>query len=161
MDSQQRPLTSEFLFHIDMEALPGLDIGKTPRGWRRIDRIKKGWFEGPRIKGTVVTATDHLLVMRDNTSRPDVRAILQADDGTLIQMTYQGIVAGPEEQLKKLGQRQQVDPATYYMRNAIFFETAIGGPHAWLNSTLAVGLGAVRIQEDKSFAVRYTVHRIL
>ena len=108
-----------------------------------------------------VVATDHLLVLRDNTSRPDVRIVLETDDGHLIQMTYQGIVAGPEEQLKKLGQRQEVDPATYYMRNAIFFETAMANPYAWLNSTLAVGLGAVRIQADKAFAVRYTVHRIL
>lgn len=161
MDTQQRPLRSEFLFHIDMAALPGLDIGKTPRGWRRIDRIKEGTFEGPKLKGRVVVATDHLLVLRDNTSRPDVRIVLETHDGTLIQMTYQGIVAGPEEQLKKLGQRETVDPETYYMRNAIFFETAISSPYAWLNSTLAVGLGAVRIQADKAFAVRYTVHAIL
>jgi hypothetical protein len=153
-------LASAYLMTIDLAAMPGLDLGKTPRGWRRIDRVAHGRFEGPRLRGTVVTATDHLLVLRDDSVRPDVRLVLETDDRHLIQMTYQGVVAGPPDVLKALGRRETVDPALYYMRNAIFFETAIAGPYAWLNSILAVGMGIVRIQDDRSFAVRYEVHEV-
>ncbi|MBM3505622.1 MAG: DUF3237 domain-containing protein [Alphaproteobacteria bacterium] len=161
MDTRQQPLRTEPLFTIDMEAMQGLDLGKTPRGWRRIDRIARGRFDGAKLRGTVVTATDHLLVLRDDSARPDVRIVLETDDRHLIQMTYQGVVAGPKDVLKALGRRETVDPVLYYMRNAIFFETAMDGPYAWLNAVLAVGMGAVRIQADKAFAVTYRVFQVL
>ncbi|HJN03643.1 MAG TPA: DUF3237 family protein, partial [Alphaproteobacteria bacterium] len=70
MDDKQDPLRTEFLFTLDMEAMDGLEIGKTPRGWRRIDRIARGSFKGPNLSGSVITATDHLLVLRDDSVRP-------------------------------------------------------------------------------------------
>lgn len=161
MDERQAPLRSEYLMTIDMQAAVGLEIGKTPRGWRRIDRIVEGSFAGPHLNGTVVTATDHLLVLRDNSSRPDVRLVLETGAGELIQVTYQGIVAGPDEVLKKLGRREAVPGDRFYMRNALFFETAMDNGCAWLNSTLAVGRGAVRILDGGAFGVTYEVFRIL
>ena len=44
MDDRQAPLQTEYLMTLDMEAMEGLEIGKTPRGYRRIDRIARGTF---------------------------------------------------------------------------------------------------------------------
>ncbi len=161
MDDRQAPLASEYLMTLDMQAMPGLDIGKTPRGWRRIDRIAQGTVEGPKLRGTVVTATDHLLVHRDDSAHPDVRLVLETDDGALIQVTYKGVVTGPTEVMKALGRREDVSGEAYYMRNALFFEVAMDSPYAWLNNVLAVGRGAVRILDGGAFGVRYEVFRIL
>ena len=161
MDDKQDPLRTEFLFTLDMEAMDGLEIGKTPRGWRRIDRIARGSFKGPNLSGSVITATDHLLVLRDDSVRPDVRLVLRTDDDELIQIMYQGIVAGPTEVLKRLGRRESVPGDQYYMRSAVFFETAIGNNCAWLNSTLAVGRGVVRILDGGAFGVTYYLFRVL
>ena len=161
MDDQQAPLRTEYLMTLDMEAMPGLEIGKTPRGWRRIDRIERGTFEGPKLRGGVVTATDHLLVLRDDSARPDVRLVLETDDGVLIQVAYQGIVSGPKDVLKKLGRREAVPGDRYYMRSAVFFETAMDNDYAWLNSTIAIGRGAVRILDGGAFGVRYELFQVL
>jgi len=161
MDDRQAPLQTEYLMTLDMEAMEGLEIGKTPRGYRRIDRIARGTFEGPKLRGTVVTATDHLLVHRDDSAHPDVRLVLETDDGVLIQITYQGIVTGPKDVLKRLGRREDVPGDQYYMRNAMFFETAMDGAYAWLNNIIGVGRGAVRILDGGAFGVRYEIFQVL
>jgi hypothetical protein len=55
-------------------------------------------------------------------------------------MTYTGIRAGPSAVLAKLAAGEAVDPAAYYMRTAIRFETG-PGPLEWLNRVLAVAVG--------------------
>ncbi|MDA0369441.1 MAG: DUF3237 domain-containing protein [Proteobacteria bacterium] len=161
MDDRQAPLQTDYLMTLDMEAMVGLEIGKTPRGYRRIDRIERGTFSGPKLSGKVVTATDHLLVLRDNSARPDVRLVLETTDGVLVQIMYQGIVWGPKEVLKKLGRREEVSGDQYYMRSAAFFETAMDNDYAWLNNVIAVGRGAVRILDGGAFGVRYDLFQVL
>jgi hypothetical protein len=161
MDDRQVPLQTTYLMTLDMEAMEGLEIGKTPSGYRRIDRIAGGTFDGPKLRGTVVTATDHLLVHRDESAHPDVRLVLETHDSVLIQVMYQGVVTGPKEVLKRLGRRETVPGDEYYMRNALFFETAMDGAYAWLNNIIGVGRGAVRILDGGAFGVRYEVFHIL
>jgi len=101
------------------------------------------------------------LVHRDDSAHPDVRLVLETDDGVLIQITYQGIVTGPKDVLKRLGRREDVPGDQYYMRNAMFFETAMDGAYAWLNNIIGVGRGAVRILDGGAFGVRYEIFQVL
>jgi hypothetical protein len=81
-----------------------------------------------------------MLVRSDAATLPDVRVVLETDDGHLIQVTYGGLRYGPAEVMERLNRGEHVDPSEYYFRIAPRFETG-SGKYAWLNRILAVGTG--------------------
>ncbi len=153
------PLETSFLTHFVIEAMPGLEIGKPPAGWRRVDRILKGTFEGPRLSGEIVTGTDPVLVMRDDSARLDVRMVLRTTDDVLIQMTYDGIVAGSRDVMKRIGRREAVDASEYYLRTAVAFEAA-DPRYEWLNGALAVATGRLLVFPNGAFGDHYNVYLV-
>ncbi len=154
------PIETEFLIHFVIEAMPGIEIGKTPSGWRRVDRILRGRFEGPRLSGEIVTGTDPVLVMRDDTARLDVRMVLRTDDGALVQMTYDGIVAGSREVMKRIGRREEVSARDYYLRTAVAFETG-DKRYTWLNTVMSVATGRLLVFPNGAFGDHYNIYQIL
>ena len=159
-DAAVPPLRTEFLTHFTIEAEPGLEVGKTTHGWRRIDRVLSATFQGPRFSGVLVEATDPVLALRDDSARLDVRMILRTGDGVLVQMTYDGIVAGPQEVMKRIGRREVVDASDYYMRTAVQFEC--GDPrYRWLNDSLCVATGRLLVFPSGAFGDHYNVYRVL
>jgi hypothetical protein len=138
--SDPLPLNTDFLFRMEM-LVEGTALGATPLGDRRVGQITSGRFFGPAASGVVLPGgADWMLTGPDGATRLDVRAMLRADDGQLIGITYTGLRAGPPEVLAKLGAGEAVDPAAYYMRTALRFETG-PGPLEWLNRVLAVAVG--------------------
>ncbi|WP_237212907.1 DUF3237 domain-containing protein [Falsiroseomonas oryziterrae] len=134
------PLATEFLFRVEMTVEPTV-LGPTPLGDRRVGLITGGRFEGPAMRGEVLPGgADWMLTGPDGATRLDVRAVLRADHGQLVGITYTGLRAGPPEVLARLAAGESVDPAEYYMRTAIRFETG-AGPLEWLNRVLAVAIG--------------------
>ncbi len=134
------PLQSEFLFRMEMTVAPTV-LGATPLGERRIGQVTGGRFFGPAIRGEVLPGgADWMTTGSDAATRLDVRAMLRAEDGQLIGIHYTGLRAGPPDVLARLAAGDTVDPALYYMRTAIRFETG-PGPHEWLNRVLAVAVG--------------------
>lgn len=134
------PLRSDFLFRMVM-TVEGTLLGPTPVGERRIGQVTGGHFEGPAARGVVLPGgADWMLTGTDGVTRLDVRAMLRAEDGQLIGLAYTGLRAGPPEVLARLAAGEAVDPALYYMRTALRFETA-PGPLDWLNKVLAVAIG--------------------
>jgi hypothetical protein len=134
------PLRSDFLFRVEM-TVEGTLLGTTPVGERRVGQITGGRFEGPKMRGTVLPGgADWMLTGIDGATRLDVRAMLRAEDGQLIGMTYTGLRAGPPEVLARLAAGQAVDPGDYCMRTAIRFEAG-PGELEWLNRVLAVAVG--------------------
>ena len=73
-------------------------------------------------------------------SRALVDEITRASGGGLVYVHYTGIRTGPQEVLARIGRGEAVDPATYYFRSAVRFETG-DADLAWLNRVLAVGVG--------------------
>ncbi len=134
------PLNSDFLFRMEMVVEPA-GVIPTPAGERRVGLVKSGSFRGPVANGVVLPGgADWMLTGSDDATRLDVRAMLCAEDGQLIGITYTGVRAGPSEVLANIAAGEVVDPATYYMRTAIRFETG-PGPLEWLNRVLAVAIG--------------------
>ena len=70
----------------------------------------------------------------------DVRVVLQADDDALILLTYQGLRYGPPEIMARLTAGDPVDPAEYYLRTTLYFETS-DKRYSWLNKLVAVATG--------------------
>jgi hypothetical protein len=146
---------TELLYEIAMDAEVH-DVGPTPAGHRRIVVVTGGTFEGPRLRGTVLAGGGDWLVERpDGTRALDVRITLRTDDGHLIYAHYPGLFHGPPGVMQRILRGAAVDPAGYYFRVALFFETA-SDKYAWLNRTMGIGLGRRTPRQ-----VAYTVYAVL
>jgi hypothetical protein len=136
------PLTSDFLFRMALTTGAPQMVGTARNGELRVIPVTGGTLEGPRFNGEVLpgTAADWLRVDPDGTAHMDVRLTLKAASGGLVYMHYSGIRTGAPEVLARLNSGQAVDPADYYFRVAIRFETG-AADLAWMNKVIAVGVG--------------------
>lgn len=135
-------LNTEFLFRMVLDVGAPQMVGAAGRGELRIVPVTGGRLEGPRFTGEVLpgTAADWLRVDADGTAHMDVRLTLKAASGSRVFMHYSGIRTGTPEVLARLNSGQAVDPAEYYFRIAIRFETG-AADLAWMNRVIAVGVG--------------------
>ena len=151
-------MRSEFLFTMtaELERETVQELSGTPHGTRRIVHVKKGSFDGPKLKGQVLPGgADWLLVRPDGVREVDVRITLRTDDGQLIYMAYRGIIDIPAEVAQRMARGEAVAPAEYYFRTAPFFETG-SEQYGWLNRLVAVGVG-----ERTPTGVAYAVYAVL
>jgi hypothetical protein len=131
-----------------------VDVGITPMGHRRVVNIQGGHFEGDLISGTVLPGgADWQWVRTDGTIDLDARYTLKTDAGELIQVTSQGLRTASPEVLARLGRGEDVDPALYYFRTVMRFETSAPALLP-LTRLLAVGYGrrtrnAVELRVDE------------
>ena len=86
----------------------------------------------------------------------DARAVWRTDEDELIYLTYTGrsVIPDPVRAAFADPAAPDVDPARYYLRIAMVFETA-SKRLEWLNGVLAVGVG-----ERTAFGVRHVIHEI-
>jgi hypothetical protein len=134
-------LRSEYLFTITVAVSALHDVGTVPLGRRHIDMLGAGKFEGPRLKGEVLSGGMDMKTLRsDGALNPDVRLVLKTDDGALIFMQYRGVRHGPPEVMARIARGEPVQPTEYYLRNTPYFETA-APKYDWLNRIVAVGVG--------------------
>ncbi|MBW4091165.1 MAG: DUF3237 domain-containing protein [Proteobacteria bacterium] len=134
-------LRTAHLFTLSLEVAGMQPIGATPAGDRRVGLVAGGRFTGPRLSGTVLPGgADWILLRPDGATTLDVRIVLQTDDGAAIGMTYRGLRHGPAAVMDKVARGEEVDPASYYFRTSVTFETA-APQYDWLNRIVAVGTG--------------------
>ncbi len=120
------------------------ELGAVPHGTRSIIPVTGGNFEGPRLRGKVLSGGgDWLLLRDDGVLELDLRITLETDDHALIHMTFQGLRHGPPEVIAALSRGEVIDPARYYFRTLPRFETSTEG-YAYLNRIITVGVGEVR-----------------
>ncbi len=134
-------LKSEFLFTVRVGVSKLHDIGETPFGLRHIDMLGAGSFAGPRLKGQVLPGgMDQKIFRADGAMNPNVRLVLQTDDGAMIYMSYTGVRYGTPEVMQRIADGEEDDPSEYYLRNTPNYETATE-KNDWLNRIVAVGVG--------------------
>src|SRR5271155_5798930 len=81
----------EFLLTYRSELKPAVEVGGGPFGTRLFFAVIGGTFEGPRLKGKILTGGgDWLLMDPQNVARLDVRATFETDDGARIYVQYPG-----------------------------------------------------------------------
>lgn len=127
-----------FLMHLAVEVGETVSMGPAPLGERRVVGILGGAFEGPGLRGQVLpSGADWQIVRRDGVLELDARYALREESGGLVRVTSQGYRHGPPEVLAALARGEEVDPARYFFRTVMRFET--GAPDLeWLNRTIAV-----------------------
>ncbi len=134
-------IKTQFLFTLRLNAGKTQQVGETPQGRRIIVPITGGTFEGDRLRGTVETGGSDWMTLRpDGVTMLDVRVVLRTDDDALVMLTYHGLRHGPPEVMARLAAGEQVDPAEYYLRTTLYFETS-AEPYSWLNKLVAVATG--------------------
>lgn len=117
-----------------------VDIGMLPQGRRRIVPITGGTFEGPELRGRILSGADWQIVRADGVSELDSRYTLQTDENALITVRNAGIRHAPPDVMEKLLAGQAVDPALVYFRTCPTFETA--APQLqWLTRSIFIGAG--------------------
>jgi Protein of unknown function (DUF3237) len=142
-------------FTVDLVA-PVWELGATSDlGRRRIIPITGGSLKGPLLNGEILNnGADWQIVTADGAAIIDTRYLLKLDDGSLAYLQTRGYRHGPAEVMTALATGAKVDPAKYYFRVHLQFETS-SASYGWLNRTLAVGY-AMRLER----AVVYDAYAI-
>lgn len=149
-------ISSEPMFAIRCELANILDVGAAPFGHRRVVNILGGPVAGARFNGRVLPGgADWQIVAADGCIDLHARYTLESDAGALVQVESRGLRHAPPDILARLARGDDVDPALYYFRTAMRFETAHPDT-LWMNRILAVARGA----REKN-AVRLDVHEVL
>jgi hypothetical protein len=149
-------ISKEPIFRIHAELAEILHLGPTPYGDRRVINILGGQVEGERLSGRILPGgADWQIVRPDGVADLRARYTIEADGGARILVASDGLRHGPPEVIARLARGEPVDPALYYFRTAMRFETS-DPALAWLNRIIAIGHGA---REPR--AVRLDVHEVL
>jgi hypothetical protein len=148
-------LFAQPIFTIEAELAPVLSLGKTPLGERRIIGILGGTVRGPKLNGRVLPGgADWQVVRADGAADISARYTIETDAGARVLVNSDGLRHGPPEVLAKLMRGDPVDPASYYFRTAMRFETS--DPSAdWINRILAIAYG-----ERLALAVKLDVYEV-
>lgn len=120
------PPRAEFVWEAVVEIAPTQMLGEGPAGERRMVGITGGRFAGPRLRGRVLPGgADRQLWLRNGTRRLDALYEMQTDDGAVITVRNQVMVApvqgGPDYRFSTLE------------------ITAPEGPYGWLNRLAFTG----------------------
>ena len=135
--TDETPPRLEFLMAISAEVGELVNMGAAPLGERRVVYITGGTFAGPRLRGEVIGGADWQIARRDGALELDARYALKEERGGIVQVISQGLRHGPPEVLARLARGEAVDPASYFFRTFMRFET--GAPElAFLNTAMAL-----------------------
>ena len=149
-------MDSRFLMTLQVAVAGAQKIGAVPHGTRVTAPIASGHFEGPRLRGKVLSGSgDWTLLRGDGVLELDLRITLETDDGALIYMTSFGLRHGPPEVIAALTRGESVDPSTYYFRTAPRFETS-APQYEFLNRLIAIASG-----DRRATGPIYTIDEIL
>jgi len=151
-------LRFEFLMTLAVDVGEIVSMGAAPLGERRVVQIVGGTFEGfegSGLRGEVLPGADWQIARKDGVLDLDARYALKDEAGGLVRVVSQGYRHGPAEVLAALARGEAVDPATYFFRTVMRFET--GAPYLeWLNKTIAVATA-----ERKARQVLLSAYRLL
>ncbi|MFX0557837.1 DUF3237 domain-containing protein [Maribacter sp. CXY002] len=118
-------------------------VGKTAHGERRIIPITGGTFEGPKLKGTVLSGGADYQFVNPEKTRTEIEAIysVETDDGVLIHIRNEGVVFRTPQVMKKLEEGNPPDWDQIYFRAAPKFEAPLDSPYNWMNNAIFVCKG--------------------
>jgi hypothetical protein len=149
-------VSREPIFRVHCEVADILDLGAAPFGHRRVVNLLGGTVSGRKLSGRILPGgTDWQIMAADGALDVHARYTVESDAGALVQVDSRGMRHGAPEVLARLARGEDVDPALYYFRTVMRFETA--HPSAlWLNRILAIAKGA----REKN-AVKLDVYEVL
>jgi Protein of unknown function (DUF3237) len=146
----------EFVCELKVTTEKAMILGQTPHGERRIIPITGGTFEGPLLKGIVLSGGADYQYFTQNPSgesRTEIEAIytVKTDDGVLIHIRNAGLVSRTKEQNEAQKAGNAIDFTKIYFRASPKFDAPSDSKYNWMNNALFIckgiptGQGFVRI----------------
>jgi hypothetical protein len=118
------------------------EVGRAPRGVRRLIPILSGEFKGENWRARMMPGgADAQLIISDTLTELDARYTLELDGGDLLYVHNRAIRSGPPELMAKIARGEPVDASQIYFRCFPTFETASTALR-WVNERMFVGSGA-------------------
>jgi len=149
-------LGKEPIFTVQAELGPIINLGRTPYGERRIIDIVGGSVHGPKLNGRILPGgADWQIVRADGAADIQARYTIETAAGARILVSSDGLRHGPPALMKRLARGDSVDPALYYFRTVMRFETSDPAVD-WLNRILALARG-----QREARSVRLDVYEVL
>ena len=120
-------LETEFVMQLKVTLDAPYVVGETPHGKRTVIPITGGTFEGPLLKGTILSGGADWQLAKG--SRTELEAIysIKTDDGVFIHIRNRGIIS--------TGKNPDGTPS-FYFKCAPTFEAPEDSKYAWLNNAL-------------------------
>jgi hypothetical protein len=133
--------TLVYVFEVRAEVAAPIEVGRTPRGTRRVVPIVGGTFEGAELKGRILPGgADWQLIQEDGLTRLDSRYALETEAGDVIAVRNRGVRHAPRDVMVRLLAGESVEPSLVYFATTPTFETA--APHLeWLARSMFIGIG--------------------
>jgi len=143
----QDVLETEFVFELRVLLEPAIVLGETRDGVRQAIPIIGGSFEGPAIRGEILSGgADYQLERPDGVRELEAVYMIKTDDGALINVVNEGIIVTPESS----------GDAPYIMTTPRFWAPL--GKYDWLNKS--VFLSRIVGGSDDPPAVFIRVYRV-
>jgi hypothetical protein len=143
------------IFTIHAELAGIMNLGRTPYGERRVIDILGGTVSGPKLNGRVLPGgADWQVVRADGATDIQARYTIESEAGARILVSSEGLQHGPPAVMERLARGDSVDPALYYFRTVMRFETA-DREADWLNRILGLARG-----QRETNAVRLDVYEV-
>lgn len=133
----------ELLMTYNAMLKPTIEIGKASFGKRSIAEVTGGSFEGPRLKGKVLTpGADWIIFDGENVGQVDVRASFETHDGAMIYVQYLGKLVINDKVASALAEGKETNFGDTYFMTQPRFETG-DERYQWLNNIVAVAEGRI------------------
>jgi len=150
-------LKLEMLFYLEATCDPIIPVGDVGKGILNIYPIRGGYFEGEKIRGTILPiGADWNYMYSDGIDVMDTRYALKTDDDAIISISTNGRYIIEPELDQALDRGEYIDPNRYYFRQHLFFETS-AEKYRWLNGAIAFAIMAVKPTGE----ICYTAYRLV
>jgi Protein of unknown function (DUF3237) len=137
----------QFFAELAVEVGTPIEVGRTPRGLRRMIPITGGHARGEGWTARVLPGgADYQLVVSETLAELQAHYVLETDGGDLVYVRNQAIRQAPADVTAKLIRGEPVDPALVYFRCLPSLETSAPSLQ-WVNERLFVGSGVRRPQQ--------------
>jgi len=148
-------ISPEPILRVHAELADILQFGPTPIGERRVINILGGTVTGKFTGRILPGGADWQFIRADGAAHVEARYTIEAESGAYVLVNSEGIRHGPPEVLARLMTGEAVDPALYYFRTCMRFETG-DKDLDWLNRIIAIAHG----QREKN-AVKLDVYEVM
>ena len=126
-----KPPELEFVMELKVKCDPAFSCGQTSRGERVVIPIVGGTFEGPNIKGTVLSGGADYQYVDHNNARNEIEAIycIRTDDGVNIHIRNAGLIVTSKD--------DKGNPQ-FYFRTSPKFDAPNDSKYNYLNNAVFV-----------------------
>jgi hypothetical protein len=142
-----------FVFEARVDVDPPRRVGRGADEVLWFFPITGGTVTGPRLSGTVIPGGGDWAIERSGVTELDARYLIEADDGSLIDIVNRGFHRADPEVMARLDAGEDVAESEYYFRTSPTFRTDAPG-HRWLAESVFVGLAR---SEGAQVCIRFFV----